>query len=210
MIKAIIFDMDGVLIEAKDWHYEALNRALRLFGFEISRYDHLTTFDGLPTKRKLQILSTQHNLPVQLHGFINDMKQRYTMEIVNAQCKPRFNHEYALSRLKAEGYRLAVASNSIRNTIEVMMERAALAPYLDFIVSNQDVTKAKPDPEMYSLAIRKLGFAPTECLIVEDNENGIRAARASGAHVLEVEDVDDVTYRNIAERIAGCETAGAA
>lgn len=210
MIKAVIFDMDGVLIEAKDWHYEALNRALRLFGFEISRYDHLTTFDGLPTKRKLQILSTQHNLPVQLHGFINDMKQRYTMEIVNAQCKPRFNHEYALSRLKAEGYRLAVASNSIRNTIEVMMERAALAPYLDFIVSNQDVTKAKPDPEMYSLAIRKLGFAPSECLIVEDNENGIRAARASGAHVLEVEDVDDVTYRNIAERIAARETAGVA
>ena len=85
MIKAVIFDMDGVLIEAKDWHYEALNRALRLFGFEISRYDHQTTFDGLPTKRKLQILSTVDNLPEQLHDFINDMKQRYTMEIVNAQ-----------------------------------------------------------------------------------------------------------------------------
>jgi len=50
-IKAIIFDMDGVLIEAKDWHYEALNKALRLFGMEISRYDHLVTYDGLPTKK---------------------------------------------------------------------------------------------------------------------------------------------------------------
>ena len=209
MIKAIVFDMDGVLIEAKDWHYEALNRALRLFGFEISRYDHLTTFDGLPTKRKLQILSAEHDLPARLHHFINEMKQQYTMELVNALCKPRFNHEYALSRLRAQGYRLAVASNSIRSTIEVMMQRAALEQYLDFTISNQDVTKAKPDPEMYTLAITRFGLTPQEVLIVEDNENGVRAAIASGAHVLQVQDVDEVTYQNIARRIAECERVAA-
>ncbi len=210
MIKAIAFDMDGVLIEAKDWHYEALNKALRLFGFEISRYEHLTTFDGLPTKKKLEMLSIEHNLPKQLHGFINDMKQRYTMEIVNAQCKPRFNHEYALSRLHAKGYKLAVCSNSIRSTIEVMMDRAALDSYLSFIISNQDVSKSKPDPEMYTLAISRFGLAPSEVLIVEDNENGLRAARASGAHVLAVDDVDDVTYAAIATRIAEIDQAIAA
>ena len=204
MIRAVIFDMDGVLIEAKDWHYEALNRALRLFGYEISRHDHLTTFDGLPTRKNLQMLSAEHNLPTQLHEFINDMKQRYTMEIVNAQCKPRFNHEYALSKLHAAGYKLAVASNSVRSTIGVMMERAALDTYLSFFLSNEDVSRAKPDPEMYNLAISRLGFEPEECLIVEDNENGIRAARASGAHVLEVSDVDDVTYDNIYNRILEC------
>lgn len=209
MIKAIVFDMDGVLIEAKDWHYEALNRALRLFGFEISRYDHLTTFDGLPTKRKLQILSAEHDLPARLHDFINEMKQQYTMELVNALCKPRFNHEYALSRLRARGYRLAVASNSIRSTIEVMMHKAALEQYLDFTISNQDVTKAKPDPEMYTLAITRFGLSPQEVLIVEDNENGVRAAIASGAHVLQVQDVDEVTYQNIARRIAECERVAA-
>lgn len=208
MIKAVIFDMDGVLIEAKEWHYEALNRALRLFGFEISRYDHLTTFDGLPTKRKLQMLSSVDNLPVRLHDFINDMKQRYTMEIVNARCKPRFNHEFALSKLQALGYRMAVASNSVRNSIEVMMQRAELARYMDFIISNQDVTKPKPAPDMYDLAISKMGLQPGECLIVEDNENGIKAARASGAHVLEVETVDDVNFANIMRSIAACDAAG--
>lgn len=209
MIKAIVFDMDGVLIEAKDWHYEALNRALRLFGFEISRYDHLTTFDGLPTKRKLQILSAEHDLPARPHDFINEMKQQYTMELVNALCKPRFNHEYALSRLRAQGYRLAVASNSIRSTIDVMMQKAALDQYLDFFISNQDVTKAKPDPEMYTLAITRFGLSPQEVLIVEDNENGVRAAVASGAHVLQVQDVDEVTYQNITRRIAECERVAA-
>jgi beta-phosphoglucomutase len=207
MIKAIAFDMDGVLIEAKDWHYEALNRALRLFGTEISRYDHLTTFDGLPTRRKLEMLSAEGHLPAQLHGFINDMKQRYTMELVNAMCKPRFNHEYALSRLHARGYQLAVCSNSIRSTIEVMMNRAALESYLSFIISNQDVARPKPDPEMYNAAITRFDLRPDEVLIVEDNEHGIRAARASGGHVMEVGGVDDVTYHAIAARIAEIDAA---
>lgn len=204
MITAVIFDMDGVLIEAKDWHYEALNRALRLFGCEINRYDHLTTFDGLPTRTKLQILSKERYLPEVLHDFINDMKQRYTMEIVRAKCKPCFNHQYALAKLRTKGFRLAVASNSTRNTIEVMMQLAELQQFLEFTISNQDVQKPKPDPEMYNMAIKRLGINPNECLIVEDNENGIKAARASGAHVLEVKDVNDVTWANISKKIASC------
>jgi beta-phosphoglucomutase len=205
MIKAVIFDMDGVLIEAKDWHFEALNRALRLIGFEISRYDHLTTFDGLPTKRKLEMLSAQYNLPVQLHGLMSEMKQIYTVELVSALCKPRFSHEFALSRLRAQGYRLAVASNSIKSTIEMMMERASLNKYLEFILSNEDVKLPKPDPEIYNLAIERLGLSAAECLIVEDNDLGIRAARASGANVMAVSSVDDVNLTKLMERIAACD-----
>lgn len=79
-IKAILFDMDGVLIDAKEWHYEALNEALRLFGVEISRYDHLHTFDGLPTKVKLEMLGEQNFLPQELHSFINNVKQKTLYE----------------------------------------------------------------------------------------------------------------------------------
>lgn len=206
-IKAIIFDMDGVLIEAKDWHYEALNRALGLFGLEISRYDHLVTYDGLPTKKKLQMLSLERGLSKKLHTFINDMKQIYTMEIVYAKCKPVFHHQYALSRLKHEGYRLAVGSNSIRKTVEVMMEQAKLMEYIEFFLSNQDVLQPKPHPEIYTTTIERLGLAPEECLIVEDNEHGIKAAQASGAHLLKVESVDEVNYQNIVARIRSVEAA---
>lgn len=200
-IKAVIFDMDGVLIDAKDWHYEALNKALKLFGLEISRYDHLVTFDGLPTKDKLKMLSIESNLPESLHDFINEMKQIYTMEIVYAKCKPTFYHQFALSNLKKEGYKLAVGSNSIKNTIQVMMEKSGLLEYLEFFLSNQDVRKGKPDPEMYINAIQRLGFRPEECLIVEDNPNGLKAAFASGAHVLKVDQIEDVNYFNIKARI---------
>ena len=84
-IKAIIFDMDGVLIDAKEWHYEALNKALSLFGYEISRYDHLITYDGLPTKDKLKMLSMERGLPEKLHPYINQLKQKYTIERVNME-----------------------------------------------------------------------------------------------------------------------------
>jgi len=207
-IKAIIFDMDGVLIEAKDWHYDSLNQALALFGFQIERHEHLTSYDGLPTKTKMQRLSLEKKLPTHLHSFINEMKQQYTMEVIHNRCRPRFNHEYALSRLKAEGYGLAVASNSIRNTVDAMMEKASLQQYLNFTLSNQDVKLPKPDPEIYTTAIARFGYKPEECLIVEDNENGIKAALASGAHLLAVKEVDDVNYENIKNRIAEIE-AGA-
>ncbi len=201
MIKAVIFDMDGVLIEAKDWHYEALNRALRLFGHEISRYAHLSTYDGLPTSRKLEMLSIESELPRALHGFINEMKQLYTMEMVHTQCKPTFAHELALSTLKSRGYKMAVASNSIKSTVVTMMEKANLASYLELMLSNEDVSKPKPDPEIYLAAITGLGLSPQECLIVEDNDNGVKAALASGAHLLRVRSVQEVNIGNIEARI---------
>lgn len=206
-IKAVLFDMDGVLIEAKDWHYEALNKALDLFGMPISRVDHLMTFDGLPTRKKLEMLTLERDLPRALHGFLNEMKQQYTMEMVYTQCKPRFEHELALSSLKARGYKISVCSNSIRNTVEVMMRQAKLDGYLDFMVSNEDVSKGKPDPEMYQKAMAHFNLAPHECLIVEDNENGIKAARAAGGHLLVVRDVSDTNIDNILSRIREIESA---
>lgn len=201
MIKGILFDMDGVLIDAKEWHYEALNRALGLFGYEISRTDHIHSYDGLPTKDKLNLISETSNLPYSLHDFINKLKQKYTMEIINQKCAPIFQHEYALSRLKENGYVMAVCSNSIRMTIEAMMDKAELKDYLDLIMSNEDVARAKPDPEIYEKAMERLGLRPEECLILEDNKNGILAAKRSGGHLLQIDTVYDVNYENIASCI---------
>lgn len=200
-IKAVLFDMDGVLIDAKDWHYEALNKALKLFGYEINRYEHLSSYDGLPTKVKLERLTSEKGLPKYLHSFINEMKQKYTIDITHNYCRPRFNHEYALSKLKSEGYKLAVCSNSIKNTIDIMMGMSALDKYLDLKLSNEDVSQSKPDPEIYIKAMEKLNLSPEECLIIEDNENGIKAAKSSGANLLAVKSVDDVNYNNIKTRI---------
>lgn len=207
-IKAVIFDMDGVLIDARDWHFEALNKALALFGMEISRYDHLVTYDGLPTRKKLEMLSLERGLPRDLHEFLNDLKQQYTIEMVHLRCRPNFKHEYALAKLRHAGYDIAVCSNSVRDTIALMMERANLNRYLSFFVSNQDVVKSKPDPEMYNVAIARLGLSPKQCVVVEDNHNGVLAAEAAGAHVMQVTGVDDVNFENIKRFIAKIEADG--
>ena len=155
------------------------------------------------------MLTMERGLPVGLHEFINEIKQSYTMEIIYSKCKPIFQHQYAISRLKTAGYRMAVCSNSVKQSIEAMLQRADLLQYFEFFLSNQDVSQPKPDPEIYLKAMVRLNVLPEECLIVEDNHNGIKAARASGAHLLCVADVSEVNLSNISARIRDLEISNA-
>lgn len=205
-IRGVIFDMDGVLIDAREWHYEALNKALALFGHEINRDAHLTVFDGLPTREKLIRLSETHGLPVSLHTFVNRMKQLYTLQLVAERCTPLATHHHALSILREKGYKLAVASNSVRRSVDTMLNKAGLRQYLDFTLSNEDVHQGKPHPEIYYKSISRMGLQPQECLIIEDNPHGIAAAVAAGAHVLRVNDPGEVQLSRILSFINVCES----
>jgi HAD superfamily hydrolase (TIGR01509 family) len=196
-IAAVLFDLDGVLVDATEWHYEALNRALGLFGYAISRYEHLSSYNGLPTGKKLEMLSVEKGLPVALHRLIGRTKQVYTRDEIMVNCRPTFEKEYMLSRLKRDGLRLAVCSNAIRDSVELMLQKAGLRDYLEFVVSNEDVKKAKPHPEIYEIAIQRLGLTPDEVVIVEDAPHGIEAARKSGAHVCEVSGFGEVDYLRV-------------
>lgn len=208
-IEAVVFDMDGVLIDAKDWHYHALNQALGYFGYAISRADHLSSYDGLPTRRKLEMLTLERGLPRGLHGFLNDLKQQYTVDQVFLNCKPIFVHEYALSNLKAMGYKLGLGSNSIRSSVELMMQKSNLDAYLDVMLSNEDVERAKPHPDIYLKAADMLGVDPAACLVVEDNPNGVKAAEAAGCPLLVVQSVHDVQLDRILGAIRAVEAKGA-
>ena len=197
MIKAVIFDMDGVLIEAKEWHYIALNKALSFFGREISPYDHQNFFDGLPTKVKLEALSNENKLPLTLHRLINRLKQKYTLELIYENCKPTFHHEYLLNQLKREHYLIGLASNSIKETVLLMLQKANLINYFDLMLSNEDVVNPKPDKEIYEKIIQQFNILPSEALVIEDHDVGVTAAKKAGAYVLKVRNTEDVNFRNI-------------
>ena len=199
-IKGICFDMDGVLIDAREWHYEALNKALAHFGYNISKIAHLTTYDGLPTREKLKIMSKTGSLPVRLHGLINLLKQKYTEQLCYLNCKPSFNHQFALAGLK-KNYKLAVCSNSKKNTINTMLRLANINDYFDHRLSCEDVDKPKPDPSIYQKAMKLLKINPSECLILEDNKHGIQAAEASKGYVMKISAPEDVTLDSIADAI---------
>ena len=201
-IKAVIFDMDGVLIDAKEWHYQAMNEALAQFGFTITRADHLSRYDGLPTKKKLELLSQLEGFPRELHDAVSQLKQQLTIELVERECSPKFQHVRALFCLHRGGYTLGVASNSVRATVRRMMSLAGLNTYLHFQLSNEDVVHPKPHPEIYLRAAELARVTPAECVVIEDNHHGIEAARAAGTHVLAVSGTADVTYEHIEAFIA--------
>jgi beta-phosphoglucomutase len=201
MIKAVIFDMDGVLIEAKEWHYIALNKALSFFGIEISLNDHKNFYDGLPTKIKLEALTDESKLPHELHSLINRLKQKYTMELIYEKCKPTFHHEFLLNQLKKENFLIGLASNSIRDTVNLMLNKANLSNYFDIILSNEDVKKPKPDKEIYEKIIQHFNILPSEALVVEDHDIGIQAAKQAGAYVLKVDNTEDVNFKKIFNEI---------
>lgn len=204
-IQAILLDLDGVLVDATEWHYKALNRALELFGFQITRFEHLSTYNGLPTRKKLEMLSVEKGLPVALHDLLSRLKQVYTREEILLQCWPVFEKEYMLSRLKQEGYRLAVCSNAIRDSVELMLRRSSLFDYLEFVISNEDVTKPKPDPEIYLKAIERMKIRPKEALVVEDAPYGIESAKRAGIHVCQVSGYDDVDYGRVRDYLDALE-----
>lgn len=191
-IKAILFDLDGVLVDMPQGHYESLNRALKLFGVEISNEEHYAYFNGLPTRKKLEELERQGRLPEGLIEFINSIKQVYTKEVIPKYCVPDYSKIIMLQQLKQHGYLLGCCSNSIRETLLLMLESAKIKDFFDIIISNEDVTKPKPDPEMYITAFKRFNIAPDEVVIVEDSPHGVQAAKESGGNVFVVRNTDDV------------------
>lgn len=201
MFDAVVFDMDGVLVDAREWHFEALNLALSPFGAEISREEHLGTFNGLSTRRKLELLTSQGRIPKALHEIIFNIKQDRTMRLIAEKCFPIVSQQILLARLKNRGIKIGVYTNSIRETAESMLRYANVIDFFECVVTNQDVSKPKPHPEGYLLVCEKLGASPNRVLVVEDGKYGIEAARKAGCTVLEVESPEDVHLEKLSKHI---------
>jgi HAD superfamily hydrolase (TIGR01509 family) len=204
MIKLIISDFDGVLLDLKEIHFEALNRALQPVGeeFVISPEEHVKTFDGLSTKKKLQLLSKLRGLPSEKFDEINDLKQKFTVELLESFDKVNYDIVGVIETLKKEGYQFFVASNAIRNTIELGLKKLGIDHLVDKVYSNQDVVNSKPNPEMYLRCMTDASVSPAETLIMEDSKHGREAAVKSGAHVCGVDNSFDFTYARIKTMIA--------
>jgi len=201
-VDLVIFDLDGVLVEARELHYEAMNRALAAFdpAFVIDRERHLSTYDGLPTRNKLQRLTELEGLPAEAHEQIWRAKQDITQALIAAM-GPDADKRAMLGRLKAEGFALYCASNSIKATLETMLGQRGLLEYFDGLISNQDVTHPKPNPEMFLRAMAEAGVGPDRTVIVEDSTVGREAARRAGAHLCGVENAAQTTYARVREAI---------
>lgn len=193
MIKLVIFDLDGVLVDACEWHRVALNEALKaLCNYEISLEQHYSTFNGIPTKVKLQKLTEMGIISPEIHQDIYEKKQELTIEIIKDRALHRKEKADMIKELQSAGYHVACYTNSIRETALLMLDKTGVLEHLDYLLTNQDVEKSKPDPEGYNFLINKFNANKKNVIIVEDSPKGLAAAYATGCRVIKVDNPEEV------------------
>ncbi|MCC5791558.1 MAG: HAD-IA family hydrolase [Legionellaceae bacterium] len=198
-IKLVLFDLDGVLVESREHHFVALNRALEMIDprFVISKKEHLQHFDGLSTRKKLEKLSAERGLKMADHETIWQKKQELTFQVIEEVLRedPQITHLF--QQLKKDGLKIYVCSNSIRHTIKLILLKMGLMRYVDAFISCEDVRSPKPHPEIFWQAMIRERALPTETLIVEDSYVGRSAAIASGAYLCAVKSPAEVSVDRI-------------
>ena len=198
-IKLVIFDLDGVLVEAKNIHYKALNEALGK-EYAITWNEHLSIYDGLKTTQKLNMLTDKKGLSVDKHQSIWETKQYITLQKLKELGTDDTLIEL-MDWLSSNGYKIAVCSNSIRKTVLTVLSKLGIMEFMDYIISNEDVDNSKPHPEMYWTAISKMKSLPEQTLIVEDSPYGLLAAARSKSHILRVKNTKETNLKNIQNKL---------
>ena len=204
MIKALLFDYDGVLIELVETHYEALNKAIvENIGpsLAISREEQDSIYNGLSTKTKLNLLVQNHGLNPSKIDKINEDKQKYTLEFINLHIKPNLQLKEDLIKLKSEGFKICCASNAMLATVELGLKKLDIYDLFDYVLGNDDIKRQKPAPDIYYKCFLHLGLDAKECMVIEDSKHGREAAFRSNAAVCTVDSPKDVTYDHLKKSI---------
>lgn len=200
--RLLILDLDGVLLESRELHYEALNRALKLVcGESIGREEHLSIFDGLPTNKKLKMLAQLGRVPDKYHAEVAQVKQEETRTLLNEIEKSEKLIDIC-QWLTDKGFKIAVASNSVRATVRTALSRLGIMDFVEIYMSNEDVQKSKPYPSMYWKCMEACNAIPRTTIIIEDSHIGRQGAMDSGAVLLPVKDPDDLTLEKIKDAVA--------
>ena len=202
MIKVVIFDLDGVLVDTKKIHFDALNMSLKKYNFEeISFNNHTKFFDGLPTKEKLEILNKTQNLPRKKFQIISKYKQKITTMLLKKKIKKNVKI-YNIFKFLHKKYKIAVATNAVNSTLNICLDKLKIKKFINFKLSNEDINHPKPNPEIYLRTFVNFGIYPSEALIIEDSHYGREAAISSGAKLLPIKKINDLSLNKIKSNLS--------
>ncbi len=197
MIKNIIFDLDGVLVDTRDIHFYALNKSIKKAGLNAINFkEHVKKFDGLPTKEKLKILNETNQIPLKKNKIITKYKKIYTDQILKKKIK--YNKKiYNLFLNLNKNYNIGIATNAIKSTLNVCISNLKIKKFIKFSISNEEVKNPKPHPEMYMKIMLNMDAKPSETLILEDSYYGRTAVKECGANLMPIDKLKDVNMKNI-------------
>lgn len=186
-IKAIIFDLDGVLVSTDEFHFQGWAQLAKDENISFSRNDNHRQ-RGVSRMESLEVVLENTDrcyTPEEKSEMANRKNNYYVnlLEKLNSEdTLPKMRN--LLDELKNKGVKLAIGSSS-RNAL-LILEKVELLHYFEVVVSGNDITNSKPDPEVFSLAAERLGVKPEDALVIEDAEAGVEAAHRAGMRVLGV------------------------
>ena len=198
MIDTIIFDLDGVLIDSKNVHFGALNKAIKKSGlnYQISYEDHVKQYDGLPTKTKLKILNDLGLVQKKNNKKIQSYKDKFTTIELNKNIK--YSKDiYVMFQKLSKNYNLGIATNAVEKTLKLVIKKLKIGKFIKSSLSTKNLLHPKPHPEIYLRSILNLNANPKNTLIVEDSHFGRIAAKDSGANLMPIKNLNEVNYKNI-------------
>jgi beta-phosphoglucomutase family hydrolase len=209
MLRAVIFDFDGVITDSEILHFRAFNAVLAQYGFQLTKPEYYKEYLGMSDADCFRALIAEGRLPLQepqIKG-LGQQKTRIFEQLARTEGKIIEGVREFLDTLSAAHVPLAICSGALRAEIELILEEASLRNYFDVIVSAEEVKRGKPDPEGFLLALEKLNdlwpepITPGRCVVVEDSHWGLKAAKAAGMHAVAVTNSYDASQLKPADRV---------
>ncbi len=180
-IKAVIFDLDGIIIDSEPWQKIAFERTLKPYGIKLTNKE-FARFIGIRTYENFVYLKSKYNLPLSAKE-LTKIKNQYYEEILKKQAHPREGLIELLNYLQPQ-YVLSVASGSIKKDVMGTLRLLNIEKYFKLILTGDDIKNGKPDPEIFIKTAQRLNLFPRQCVAIEDSENGVKSAKRAGMYVI--------------------------
>lgn len=178
--KAILFDLDGTLVDSEHFHFSTWNEVLAESDVQLDYTDFIKNYAGVPLPSNAKKLKELYSIESPLELLIA-RKERLNVErlkTIEIGLMPYVQE--TLDFFTETGVEMALVTASPRNDVNEMFSKNGLGKYFSLLITRSDVQHSKPHPESYNLAVEKLGFQKSECLVFEDTLNGLNAAKAAG------------------------------
>lgn len=185
MAKAVLFDCDGVLLDSEYQYLDSVSRYLRTLGREAG-IEELAYLVGTDIRRITEQLKKDYHLEgYGTEELIRGQRALFYKEFYGeGKLSPMEGLVAFLDRLRAAGIRMAVASSSPQEYVDYVLGQLKIGEYFEFALGRENVQRAKPAPDLYLEAMRRLKILPHEAVVIEDSQNGVAAGLASGAYVI--------------------------